>query len=153
LHSLFRDPKSVVAAGELLGEIGDRRECHPASGSLEAIAGQARVAVESGKKKVITFRWTRNKILRSPIGVLAESSRKHSPWAQKIHADAIARGKDHPPAIRNLGRDWLRVIWRHGQDGVPYDPELHCGLTRSSQLKIDTGRLTQALEVKARMGL
>jgi transposase len=55
-RSLFRDPKSVVTAAELLAEIGDRRERHPASASLEALAGQSAVAVESGKKKVASFR-------------------------------------------------------------------------------------------------
>ena len=69
-RSLFRDPKSVVTAAELLAEIGDRRERHPARDSLEAIAGQAPVAVDSGKKKVASFRWACNKTLRSAVGVL-----------------------------------------------------------------------------------
>ncbi len=129
-RSLFRDPKSVVTAAELLAEIGDRRERHPASASLEAIAGQAPVAVESGKKKVACFRWACNKTLRSAVGVLADSSRKHNPWANKIYQDAIARGCDHPHAIRILGRAWLRVIWRIWQDGVPYDPALDGSLQR-----------------------
>jgi transposase len=55
-RSLFRDPKSVITAAELLAEIGDRRDRHPTSSSLEAIAGQAPVAVQSGKKKVACFR-------------------------------------------------------------------------------------------------
>jgi transposase len=129
-QSLFRDPKSIVTAAELLAEIGDRRDRHPASSSLEAIAGQAPVTVESGKKKVASFRWACNKTLRSAVGVLADSSRKHNPWAQKIYADAIARGKDHPHAIRILGRAWLRVIWRLWQDRIPYDPTRHGSLTR-----------------------
>jgi transposase len=54
--SLFRDPKSVITAAELLAEIGDRRERHPTSASLEAIAGQTPVTVQSGKKKVACFR-------------------------------------------------------------------------------------------------
>lgn len=54
--SLFRDPTSVITAAELLAEIGDQRERHPNSASLEAIAGQAPVAVQSGKKKVACFR-------------------------------------------------------------------------------------------------
>ena len=128
--SLFRDPKSVVTAAELLAEIGDRRERHPASASLEAIAGQAPVAVESGKKKVATFRWACNKTLRSAVSVLADSSRKHNPWARKIYQDAIARGCDHPHAIRILGRAWLRVIWRMWQDHEPYDPARHRSLNR-----------------------
>jgi transposase len=129
-QSLFLDPKSVVTAAELLAEIGDRRERHPASSSLEAIAGQAPVAVESGKKKVACFRWACNKTLRSAVSVLADSSRKHNPWANKIYTDAIARGCDHPHAIRILGRAWLRIIWRMWQDGQPYDPARHGSLNR-----------------------
>ena len=131
-RSLFRDPKSVVTAAELLAEIGDRRERHPARDSLEGIAGQSPVAVESGKKKVATFRWACNKTLRSAVSVLADSSRKHNPWARKIYEDAIARGKDHPHALRILGRAWLRVIWRMWQDHTPYDPTRHRSLNRLS---------------------
>lgn len=134
-RSLFRDPKSVVTAAELLAEIGDRRERHPARDSLEAIAGQSPVAVESGKKKVATFRWACNKTLRSAVSVLADSSRKHNPWARKIYHDAIARGKDHPHALRILGRAWLRVIWRIWHDRTPYDPARHHSLTRLSTAK------------------
>ncbi len=129
-RSLFRDPKSVVTAAELLAEIGDRRERYPSSVPLEAIAGQSAVAVESGKKKVGSFRWACNKQLRSAVSVLADTSRKHNPWAQKIYADAIARGKDHPHALRILGRAWLRVIWRIWQDGTAYDPDRHGSLKR-----------------------
>ncbi len=131
-RSLFRDPKSVVTAAELLAEIGDRRERHPARDSLEGIAGQSPVAVESGKKKVATFRWACNKTLRSAVSVLADASRKHNPWAKKIYEDAIARGKDHPHALRILGRAWLRVIWRMWQDHTPYDPTRHRSLNRLS---------------------
>jgi transposase len=129
-RSLFRDPKSVVTAAELLAEIGDRRNPHPASSSLEAIAGQAPVAVESGKKKVACFRWACNKTLRSAVSVLADSSRKHNPWANDIYQRARARGHDHPHALRILGPAWLRVIWRLWQDSVPYDPTRHGSLNR-----------------------
>ena len=129
-RSLFRDPKSVVTAAELLAEIGDRRERHPDSASLGAIAGQAPVAVESGKKKVACFRRACNKTLRSAVSVLADSSRKHNPWARDIYDRAGARGHDHPHAIRILGRAWLRVIWRMWQDGTPYDPARHGSLNR-----------------------
>jgi transposase len=129
-RSLFRDAKSVVTAAELLAEIGDRRDRHPTSSSLEAIAGQAPVAVESGKKKVACFRWACNKNLRSAVSVLADSSRKHNPWANDIYQRARARGHDHPHALRILGRAWLRVIWRLWQDGNPYDPARHGSLNR-----------------------
>jgi transposase len=128
--SLFRDPKSVVTAAELLAEIGDNRARHHTSASLEAIAGQAPVAVQSGKKKVACFRWACNKNLRDAVGVLADSSRHHNPWAADIYQRARNRGHDHPHAIRILGRAWLRVIWRLWQDHSPYDPARHGGLNR-----------------------
>ena len=127
--SLFRDPKSVVTAAELLAEIGDNRARHSTSASLEAIAGQAPVAVQSGKKKVACFRWACNKNLRA-VSVLADSSRHHNPWAADIYQRARARGHDHPHAIRILGRAWLRVIWRLWHDRTPYDPHRHHSLNR-----------------------
>jgi transposase len=129
-QSLSRDPKSSVTAAEPLAEIGDRRDRHPSSASLEAIAGQSAVAVESGKRKLGSFRSACNKTLPSAVAVLADSSPKHNPWAQKIYADAIARGKDHPHAIRTLGRARLRVIWRSWQDRTTYDPHRHGSLNR-----------------------
>jgi len=129
-RSLFRDPKSVVTAAELTAEIGDRRERYDSRARLETRAGQSPVAIESGKRKVASFRWACNKTLRDAVAVLADSSRKHNPWARKIYSDAIARGCDHPHAIRILGRAWLRVIWRMWQDHTPYDPERHGGLQR-----------------------
>jgi transposase len=128
--SLFRDPKSVITAAELLAEIGDNRARHTSSGSLEALAGQAPVAVQSGKKKVACFRWACNKNLRAAVGVLADSSRHHNPWANDIYQRARARGHDHPHATRILGRAWLRVIWRLWHDQTPYDPTRHRSLNR-----------------------
>jgi transposase len=55
--SLFRDPKSVVCAAALLAEIGDCRARYPTAEALAADAGMSPVAVESGKRKVASFRW------------------------------------------------------------------------------------------------
>lgn len=128
--SLFRDRKSVITAAELLAEIGDTRDRHPTSASLEAIAGQAPVAVQSGKKKVACFRWACNKNLRAAVSVLADTSRHHNPWANDIYQRARARGHDHPHAIRILGRAWLRIIWRLWQNQDTYDPNRHRSLNR-----------------------
>ena len=128
--SLFRDPKSVVTAAELLAEIGDRRERYPTRDALAADAGMAPVAVESGKRKVACFRYACDKRLRDAVACLANTSRHHHPWAHDIYQRARARGHDHPHAIRILGRAWLRVIWRIWQDGNTYDPSLHGNLKR-----------------------
>jgi transposase len=128
--SLFRDPKSTVTAARLVAEIGDRRERYPSVEALAADAGTCPVAVESGKRKVATFRRACDKRLRDAVATLADTTRHHHPWASDIYRRARARGCDHPHAIRILGRAWLRVIWRMWQDGVPYDSTKHGGLRR-----------------------
>ncbi len=73
--SLFRTPGSVVTAAELLAEIGDCRDRYPTRDTLAADAGQAAVAVESGKHKAASFRWGCNKRLRGAFCTLADSTR------------------------------------------------------------------------------
>jgi transposase len=51
-----------------------------------------------------------------------------NPWAAKPYTDAIARGHDHPHAVRILARAWLHIIWHCWQDGVAYDPTKHKAL-------------------------
>jgi len=127
---LFRDPKSVVTAARLVAEIGDDRARYPSSEALAADAGMSAVARESGKRKVAGFRWACDKRLRDAVSCLADSTRKHHPWARGFYLAARARGLDHPHAIRVLGRAWLRVLWRCWHDGVPYDPSKHGNLRR-----------------------
>ena len=134
-RSLFRDPKSVVTAAELLAEIGDCRSRYPTRDTLAADAGMSPVAVESGKRKVACFRYACDKRLRDAVACLADASRKHNPWAHDIYQRARARGHDHPHAIRILGRAWLRVIWRIWQNHEPYDPTLHRNLQRLNTTK------------------
>ncbi len=117
--SLFRDPRGVVTAAELLAEIGDCRARYPTRDTLAADAGQAAVAVESGKRKTASFRWGCNKRLRGAFCTLADSTRHWHPWAQDRYAAARARGHEHPRALRTLGRAWCRIVWRCWQDRTP----------------------------------
>jgi transposase len=129
-RSLFKDPKSAVAAATMLSEIGDCRDRYPNYRTLAADGGQAAVAVESGRSKRARFRWACDHRLRAAICTLADASRHHNPWAADIYARAIARGKTHQHAIRILGRAWCHVIWRLWQDRDVYDPARHTALQR-----------------------
>jgi hypothetical protein len=128
--SLFRDPKATLTAARLLAEIGDRRERYPTSEALAADAGMSPVAVESGRRKVASFRRACDHRLRDAVATLADATRHRHPWAKEVYRRARARGCDHPHAIRVLGRAWVRVIWRMWQDGLPYDPAKHGNLRR-----------------------
>jgi transposase len=128
--SFFRDPKSVVTAAGLLAEIGDNRARYPTDQALAADAGQAPVAIESGKHRTAAFRRACDKRLRTHLCVLADSTRHWHPWAAHVYARARTRGQDHPHAIRTLGRAWTRILWRCWQDHTPYDPNNHGNLNR-----------------------
>jgi transposase len=124
--SLFKG--STTTAAEMLAEIGDCRARYPTRDALAGDAGQAAVAIESGKRKAACFRWACNKRLRDAFTTLANTSRHWHPWAADHYARAIARGHDHPRAIRTLGRAWCRVVWSCWQNHTPYDPARHRGL-------------------------
>jgi transposase len=126
--SFFHHPKSTITAAGLLAEIGDNRARYPTSAALAADAGQAPVAIQSGKRKNATFRWACDKRLRRHLGVLADSTRHWHPWAHDVYQRARARGADHPHAIRILGRAWTRVLWRCWTNATPYDPTKHRNL-------------------------
>jgi transposase len=128
--SLFRSPKSTLTAARLLAEMGDERGRYPTVEALAADAGMSPVAVESGRRKVASFRRACDKRLRKALSTLAESTRHHNPWAEDVYRRARERGCDHAHAIRILGRAWVRVIYRMWQDGAPYEPAKHGNLKR-----------------------
>jgi transposase len=92
---------------------------------LAAEAGVTPVTYESGKSKVVAFRWACNHRLRAAITCLADNSRHASTWAASVYNNARSRGCDHQHATRILARAWLRVIWRAWQDRTAYDPQRH----------------------------
>jgi transposase len=124
-------PRSgTVRAARLLAEIGDCRARFPTPESLICAAGVAPSTRQSGKHKAVTFRWAADKQLRDAVCDFAGDTRRASPWAARLYDDAIARGKDHPHAVRIIARAWLYVIWHCWQDGIPYDPARHKALQR-----------------------
>jgi transposase len=127
-RSFFRSRDSVICAATLLAEIGDCRVRYPHRDAIAADAGQAPVAVESGKRKNAKFRWACNKRLRNALAILAHNTRRWNPWAAARYAAARARGHNHRRALRTLGRAWSRIIWRCWQTRMPYDPQRHTGL-------------------------
>jgi transposase len=136
--SLFRGPDSVICAATLLSEIGDCRARYLTGDALAGDAGQAAIAMESGKRKTACFRWACNKRLRAAFCTLADTTRQWHPWAQDRYAQARAKGHDHPRAIRTVGRAWCRVVWRCWQTRTPYDPARHRALQRHITVTIPT---------------
>ena len=136
--SLFKSPDSTLTAATMLAEIGDCRARYPSRDALAGDAGQAAVAIESGKRKAACFRWACNKRLRGAFCTLSDTTRHWHPWAADRYAEARASGHDHQRAIRTLGRAWCRIVWRCWQDRVPYDPALHRALQQHCTVTIPT---------------
>jgi transposase len=124
----FFKTNAVICAATLLAEIGDCRGRYPHRDSIAADAGQAPVAVESGKRKHAKFRWACNKRLRNALATLAHTTCRCNAWAADRYHSARARGHNHRRALRTLGRAWARIIWACWQTRTPYDPARHTGL-------------------------
>lgn len=90
-----------------------------------AEVGTTPVTRASGKTHTVNFRWAANTRARVALTTFADNSRHASPWAASLYANARARGKRHPHAIRILARAWLRVIWACWHTNTPYNPQHH----------------------------
>ena len=124
-------PRSgTVRAARLLAEIGDARGRFPTPEALACLAGAAPSTKQSGKVKVVAFRWAVDKQLRGAVIDFAGDSHHANPWAADLYRRARARGHDHPHAVRILARAWLHIIWRCWQDHEPYNPDKHRALQR-----------------------
>ena len=122
-------PRSgTIRAARLLAEIGDARGRFPTRDCLPSLAGVAPSTRQSGKTRTVTFRWGASKQLRDALCDFAGDSRRASPWAADLYNQAIARGCDHPHAVRILARAWAHIIWRCWQDHTPYNPATHNSL-------------------------
>ncbi len=99
--SLFRGADTVISAATMVAEIGDSRARYPDADALAGDAGQAAVAIESGKRKVAAFRWGCDHPLRHAFGTLADSTRHWHPRAADRYAAARAPCYSRPPPCCN----------------------------------------------------
>jgi transposase len=116
---------SHLTAAKILSEVGNVRERFATAEQLAAEAGVAPVTKQSGRSRSVKFRWACNHRLRIAITLLADNSRRGSPWAAQIYEAARARGCRHPHAIRVLARAWVRVLWKMWTTHTPYDIRYH----------------------------
>jgi transposase len=114
-----------ISLAQLLAEVGPILDRATSAEHAAGEAGATPVTRASGKTSSVHFRLAANRRARQALHIFADNSRHSSPWAAKLYADARARGKRHPQAVRVLGRAWLRVIWACWHTNIPYDPARH----------------------------
>ena len=90
-------PRSgTVRAARLLAEIGDCRGRFPTPEALACLAGAAPSTRQSGKVKVVAFRWAVDKQLRGAVIDFAGDSHHANPWAADLYRRAIAAATTTP---------------------------------------------------------
>lgn len=114
-----------INLAQIIGELGPILDRAITVDQACAEVGAAPVTRASGKTDTVNFRWAANTRARFALTTFADNSRHSSPWAANLYAQARARGKRHPHAIRILARAWMRVIWACWTTNTAYDPIRH----------------------------
>jgi transposase len=115
----------TINLAQLLAELGPILDRVDTAEQAATECGAAPVTKASGKTTTVVFRHAVNTRARKAITAYAHNARQQSPWAAQLYADARARGKRNPHAIRIVARAWIRVIWACWHSNIPYDPASH----------------------------
>ena len=125
-HLFAQMPRiGTLNLAQVVAEVGPILERCESAEQVAAEAGVAPVTYASGHKRAVAFRVSANRHARQALTVFADNSRHANPWAQPLYADAIARRRRHPHAVRILARGWVRIMWQCWKTQTPYDPERH----------------------------
>jgi transposase len=99
-------------APRLLAEWGDDRSRYSGSSSVQALAGTAPVAFQSGNYAKAHKRYACLKPLRNALYQFAWQSTRQEAWALAYYQRKRAEGKSHSVAVRALANVWVRIIYR-----------------------------------------
>jgi transposase len=110
-----------VLAPRLLSAFGRDRDRFAEALDLQNYGGIAPVTVQSGKHRLVRWRWACPKFLRQSFHEFAGESRKHSIWASAYYDKKRSEGKSHNSAVRSLAYKWIRIIFRCWKDHKAYD--------------------------------
>jgi transposase len=98
-------------APRLLAEWGDDRGRYSDAASVQALAGTAPVAFQSGKFAAVHRRYACVKPLRNALHQFAWQSTQKEPWARAYYQRKRREGKSHSMAVRALANQWVRIIY------------------------------------------
>jgi transposase len=130
LHPDFAIFDSLPGAGELLApallvKFGDDRERFPSAASVQALAGTCPVTEESGKRRLVKFRYACDREFRYIATQWARHSLRESVWANAYYHRVRPRTCSKSHAQRCLANRWLAILWKLWQSRQPYDEAYH----------------------------
>jgi transposase len=117
--------KTGTTLASLWAELGDAPGRWQSFRHLQAQAGSVPLTKESGKCRVVQFRYSCNKRLRHVVYWLAFTSLTQSEWAKAYYREQRTRGRTRHQSLRALGSKWLKIIFVLWRDHRPYDENYH----------------------------
>jgi len=108
-------------APRLLAEWGDDRARYTGCMSVQALAGTAPVAFQSGNYAKAHKRYACLKPLRNVLHQFAWQSTKQEDWALLYYQRKRTEGKSHSMAVRSLANAWVRIIYAMWQEHTCYE--------------------------------
>ena len=120
---LFKSlPGSGAAlAPRLLVAFGTDRTRFRSAAEFQQYSGIAPVTKQSGRSRVVHWRWAASRFVRQSLQEFAGQSIRFSTWARAFYAQQRARGKTHHAAVRALAFKWIRILWRCWRDRQRYN--------------------------------
>ena len=100
-----------VLAPRLAAAFGTMEANFPAPSAMQCWSGVAPVKKQSGKTKVVAFRWARPIFLHQTFVEYARSSVKYSDWAQAFFQERVEKGWSKFRIYRALAFKWIRILW------------------------------------------
>jgi len=126
-HQLFASLPGTgpLLAPALLSKFGDDRARFPSPASVQALAGTCPVTEQSGKHRLIKFRFGCDRQFRYIVQQWAHASLRESVWANAYWQQVQPRCASEHQALRCLANRWLAVAWKLWQTGRSYDQAYH----------------------------
>jgi transposase len=127
--------RSGTTVPTLWAELGDAPGRWQSVQHLQGHAGAVPVTEQSGKARVVKFRFACNTHLRYAVHHLAFLSLRTSEWARVYYERHRRRGHSHHHALRALGAKWLKILFAMWTRQLPYDEEHHLASIARHQLR------------------
>jgi transposase len=124
-------------APRLCGAFGSERSRYQSAAAIQQYSGIAPVTERSGKNQHwVHRRWGRPHFAHQSFFEYANQSVLHCAWAKLFLQEQIAKGKNHPTAVRALAFKWQRIMLVCWRDRLVYDETtyLNCLKRRGSPL-------------------
>jgi transposase len=113
----------TILAARILAEFGDDLDRWPDALSRRAYAGTAPITRQSGKKRLVTARFIRNKRLYDAVRAQAFCALHFSPGARAFYDQRRAAGDGHEAALRRLAGKLLGQLHHCLRHRVAYQED------------------------------